>query len=558
MTAARTGRVEAVRALLAHGADVNAKEPLRGQTALMWAAAENNTDVVTRAGRGRAPTSRPRSNGGFTPFLFAVRARPHRRRASAARARRRRQRGDSDACAMAGRHAARGARRSAARRAAAAAGAAADARAGLQHRPARPRHGHAPAPARSQIADHQRAFRARRRTARPRRRPEHQRRRAGRRCTSWPGPGGRRFSTGCRRPCRPGSLDSLDAREEAAGEGREPQRADDARAERRRAQRPEPHRLDAVPPGGEAWRHPVHAAAARERRRSVDHHRRRRNAADGGRRRRHLAGRRERRHQRRGVRGGQDLLRGRQRRQRRRRQRLHGAPWRRAPRLQRDRPVCSSRKARSWTSSTRSAGRRGSSPTACSTRTPTTAASRRPRCCSSSAPTRRWASAVPKICRRRKHQNWQADPNGVGLATTVFRRRNATTKLEDSKKTPSHSSRLRVCRGCIWFYRADVDAGGLADLEQGEVDRVRHRLVPGVARVQVIARIVRGQEFLRIARIARDLVEIDHRVVGVAGPNPAVDGLPLRFADLGVIRGAVERRQRRAEDLQAPARARAR
>ena len=73
MTAARTGRVAAVRALLARGADINAKEPLRGQSALMWAAAENNTDVVRALVEAGADV-KVRSNGGFTPFLFAIRA----------------------------------------------------------------------------------------------------------------------------------------------------------------------------------------------------------------------------------------------------------------------------------------------------------------------------------------------------------------------------------------------------------------------------------------------------------------------------------------------------
>ena len=45
MTAARTGKPGPVKALLAHGADVNAKER-RGQTALMWAAAEGHAEVV--------------------------------------------------------------------------------------------------------------------------------------------------------------------------------------------------------------------------------------------------------------------------------------------------------------------------------------------------------------------------------------------------------------------------------------------------------------------------------------------------------------------------------
>ena len=46
MTAARAGNIEAVKVLLSHGADVNAKENYRGQTALMWAAAEHHAEVV--------------------------------------------------------------------------------------------------------------------------------------------------------------------------------------------------------------------------------------------------------------------------------------------------------------------------------------------------------------------------------------------------------------------------------------------------------------------------------------------------------------------------------
>lgn len=46
MTAARTGRLDAVKLLLAHGADANARESWMGQTALMWAAAENHAAVV--------------------------------------------------------------------------------------------------------------------------------------------------------------------------------------------------------------------------------------------------------------------------------------------------------------------------------------------------------------------------------------------------------------------------------------------------------------------------------------------------------------------------------
>ena len=47
MTAARHGGLDAVKALVAGGATVDAaKDPARGQTALMWAAAEGHAPVV--------------------------------------------------------------------------------------------------------------------------------------------------------------------------------------------------------------------------------------------------------------------------------------------------------------------------------------------------------------------------------------------------------------------------------------------------------------------------------------------------------------------------------
>jgi ankyrin repeat protein len=46
MAAAHVGNAQAVRALIARGADVNAREKLRKQTALMWAAANSHTEVV--------------------------------------------------------------------------------------------------------------------------------------------------------------------------------------------------------------------------------------------------------------------------------------------------------------------------------------------------------------------------------------------------------------------------------------------------------------------------------------------------------------------------------
>jgi ankyrin repeat protein len=73
MTASRTGNVAAIQALLAYGADVNARESWRGQTALMWAAIENNGDAVRALVKGGADPGL-RSQGGFTALLFAVRS----------------------------------------------------------------------------------------------------------------------------------------------------------------------------------------------------------------------------------------------------------------------------------------------------------------------------------------------------------------------------------------------------------------------------------------------------------------------------------------------------
>ena len=88
MTAARTGEPETVRTLLAHGADPNLREMTRGQTALMWAAANNHAAAIqVLAERGadiNAKTDNPSPSPGrtfayapatgFSPLLFAVRA----------------------------------------------------------------------------------------------------------------------------------------------------------------------------------------------------------------------------------------------------------------------------------------------------------------------------------------------------------------------------------------------------------------------------------------------------------------------------------------------------
>jgi ankyrin repeat protein len=88
---ARTGRPEAAKVLIAHGASVDTVESWRGQTPLMWAAAEGHADMVkllAEAGADvrarsaivqweRQRTEEPRDKwlppGGFTPLLLAAR-----------------------------------------------------------------------------------------------------------------------------------------------------------------------------------------------------------------------------------------------------------------------------------------------------------------------------------------------------------------------------------------------------------------------------------------------------------------------------------------------------
>jgi ankyrin repeat protein len=59
--------------LIARGADVNAKEKTRAQTALIWAAAERHADAV-RLLIERGADVHARSSAGYTPLLFAARA----------------------------------------------------------------------------------------------------------------------------------------------------------------------------------------------------------------------------------------------------------------------------------------------------------------------------------------------------------------------------------------------------------------------------------------------------------------------------------------------------
>ena len=72
MTCASSGSADAVRMLIARGADVNAKEPSQNQTALMWAAAGRHPDVVRTLIEAGA-NLQARTRKGFTALHFAAR-----------------------------------------------------------------------------------------------------------------------------------------------------------------------------------------------------------------------------------------------------------------------------------------------------------------------------------------------------------------------------------------------------------------------------------------------------------------------------------------------------
>jgi ankyrin repeat protein len=91
MAAARSGKLDAAKALLAAGADINAKETWGEQSALMWAAAQSQAEMVKLLASSGAnlndhgkvnqwerkiiqePRPKDMNKGGFTPLHYAAR-----------------------------------------------------------------------------------------------------------------------------------------------------------------------------------------------------------------------------------------------------------------------------------------------------------------------------------------------------------------------------------------------------------------------------------------------------------------------------------------------------
>ena len=117
---------------------------------------------------------------------------------------------------------------------------------------------------------------------------------------------------------------------------------------------------------------------------------------------------------------------------------------------------------------------------------------------------------------------------------------------------------VRLNSACPWRLTA-VRARRRPDrVEEREVNRRRHGSIASVIRMQVVAGIKLGTEPFGVVGITRCLIEIDDRIVSATGSNPLIDGLSLRFAHIGVVGGAPERRQCRPDDLEPLATARVR
>src|SRR5262249_57028656 len=104
--------------------------------------------------------------------------------------------------------------------------------------------------------------------------------------------------------------------------------------------------------------------------------------------------------------------------------------------------------------------------------------------------------------------------------------------------------------------RPTVQASARSLPEQRQIDRVAHRVVAEIARVEVVAAVVDRQYAGRMHWVAQGFVEVDDRIECSAVADPGVDRLALGFAlrspGPGEKRLVLVRRQGATEALDAP------
>src|SRR5947209_2163502 len=87
--------------------------------------------------------------------------------------------------------------------------------------------------------------------------------------------------------------------------------------------------------------------------------------------------------------------------------------------------------------------------------------------------------------------------------------------------------------------------------KQPQVDRIRHRLIPRIVGVQMVARIERRLQLFRILRVPRRRLEIHDAVEFAARANPVVHRRPHLFPMIAIVTRPLVWRQRAPDHLDA-------
>src|SRR3954464_13739877 len=102
-----------------------------------------------------------------------------------------------------------------------------------------------------------------------------------------------------------------------------------------------------------------------------------------------------------------------------------------------------------------------------------------------------------------------------------------------------------------WLTRASDRTKQLL-LKQGQVNRLTHRLVAGISGMKAVASVIPRQDLIRMSRVLHRFIKIDHPIKSVAGANPLVNRLALRFflqRKIARNGGPAKRGERATKDL---------
>lgn len=114
---------------------------------------------------------------------------------------------------------------------------------------------------------------------------------------------------------------------------------------------------------------------------------------------------------------------------------------------------------------------------------------------------------------------------------------------------------LCVVRVCYTYETYAEGSLSLFQIENAQINSIRHRLITRHVGVQEVARVVDRVQLTRIRRVHDDLIEVHHRVENTARANEGVHALTRHLTDRARVwldrRVAAEWRDRRREHRQA-------